>query len=48
MADSPEHPPFQLTLQVNFISGTGGEELTQFVGSEGIIIVKGNDLTSKA
>ncbi len=45
--DSPEHPAFQLTLQVNFISGTGGEELIQLVGSEGIIIVKGNDLTIK-
>jgi len=45
--DSPEHPAFQLTLQVNFISGTGGEELTQFVGSEGIIIVKGNNLIVK-
>jgi predicted dehydrogenase len=45
--DTPEHPAFQLTLQVNFISGTGGEELTQFVGSEGVIIVKGNDLTVK-
>jgi hypothetical protein len=45
--DSPEHPAFQLTLQVNFISGTGGEELIQLVGSEGIIIVKGNDLIIK-
>ena len=45
--DTPEHPAFQLTLQVNFISGTGGEELTQFVGSEGIIIVKGNNLIVK-
>ena len=45
--DTPEHPAFQLTLQVNFISGTGGEELTQFVGSEGVIVVKGNDLTVK-
>ena len=45
--ETPEHPPFQLTLQVNFISGTGGEELIQLVGSEGIIIVKGNDLTIK-
>jgi hypothetical protein len=42
--DSPEHPAFQLTLQVNFISGTGGEERIQFVGSEGVIVVDGNDL----
>src|SRR6476469_40514 len=45
--DTPEHPAFQLTLQVNFISGTGGEELIQLVGSEGIIIVKGNNLIVK-
>ena len=42
--DSPEHPAFQLTLQVNFISGTGGQERIQFVGSEGVIVVNGNDL----
>lgn len=42
--DSSEHPAFQLTLQVNFISGTGGEERIQFVGSEGVIVVDGNDL----
>src|SRR6476619_4196232 len=45
--DTAEHPAFQLTLQVNFISGTGGEELAQFVGSEGVIIVKGNNLIVK-
>ncbi|TKK67454.1 Gfo/Idh/MocA family oxidoreductase [Ilyomonas limi] len=42
--DSPEHPAFQLTLQVNFISGTGGQERTQFVGSEGVMVVDGNNL----
>src|SRR3954447_5057285 len=42
--DSPEHPAFQLTLQVNFISGTGGQEKIQFVGSEGVMVVDGNDL----
>lgn len=42
--DTPEHPAFQLTLQVNFISGTGGEERTRFIGSEGVIEVRGNDL----
>ena len=42
--DTPEHPAFQLTLQVNFISGTGGQEVTRFVGSEGVIEVKGNNL----
>jgi predicted dehydrogenase len=45
--DTPEHPAFQLTLQVNFISGTGGSELTRFVGSEGTMEVEGNDITIK-
>ena len=45
--ETPEHPAFQLTLQVNFISGTGGSELTRFVGSEGTIEVKGNDILVK-
>jgi len=45
--DTPEHPAFQLTLQVNFISGTGGSELTRLVGSEGIIDVEGDDITVK-
>ncbi len=43
--DTPEHPAFQLTLQVNFISGTGGQEITRFVGSEGVMDVRGNDIT---
>jgi len=42
--DTPEHPAFQLTLQVNFISGTGGEEMIRFVGSEGVMDVKGRGL----
>lgn len=42
--DTPEHPPFQLTLQVNFISGTGGQEVIRFVGSEGVMEVKGNNI----
>lgn len=45
--DSKEHAAFQMTLQVNFISGTGGQEVIQLVGSEGIIVVKGNDITVK-
>jgi predicted dehydrogenase len=45
--DSKEHAAFQMTLQVNFISGTGGQEIIQLVGSEGVIVVKGNDLTIK-
>lgn len=42
--DTPEHPAFQLSLQVNFISGTGGMELIRFIGSEGVIEVDGNDV----
>jgi predicted dehydrogenase len=45
--DSKEHAAFQMTLQVNFISGTGGQEIIQLVGSEGIIIVRGNNITVK-
>ncbi len=45
--DSPEHPAFQLTLQVNFISGTGGQEIIQMVGSEGVISVQGNNIVVK-
>ncbi|SEL52767.1 Predicted dehydrogenase [Chitinophaga rupis] len=43
-ADTPEHPAFQLTLQVNFVSGTGGQEIIRFVGSEGVMEVHGNDI----
>lgn len=43
--DSKEHQAFQLTLQVNFISGTGGQEIIRFVGSEGVIDVQGNNLS---
>ncbi|KPM49226.1 Gfo/Idh/MocA family protein [Jiulongibacter sediminis] len=45
--DSPEHQAYQLTLQVNFISGTGGQEVIRLVGSEGTIDVIGNDITVK-
>ncbi|REA64235.1 gfo/Idh/MocA family oxidoreductase [Dyadobacter luteus] len=45
--DSPQHNAFQLTLQVNFISGTGGQEVIRLVGSEGVIDVMGNDIKVK-
>ena len=45
--DSPEHPAFQMTLQVNFISGTGGQEIVRLIGSEGVIEVQGNNITVK-
>lgn len=43
--ETPEHSPFQLTLQVNFVSGTGGSETTRFVGDEGTIVIDGDGLT---
>lgn len=43
--ETPEHPPFQLTLQVNFVSGTGGSEVIRFVGDEGTIDINGEGLT---
>lgn len=42
--DSPQHPAFQMTLQVNFVSGTGGQHALKFVGSEGVIDIQGNNL----
>lgn len=42
--DTKEHPAFQLTLQVNFISGTGGQQVIRLVGSEGVIEIDNNDL----
>ncbi len=42
-----EHDAFQLTLQVNFISGTGGQEVIKLIGSEGVIEVNGNNITVK-
>ncbi|HMJ67409.1 MAG TPA: Gfo/Idh/MocA family oxidoreductase [Cyclobacteriaceae bacterium] len=45
--DSKEHSAFQLTLQVNFISGTGGQQVIRLVGSEGVIEVDNNNITIK-
>ncbi len=45
--DTKDHPAFQLTLQVNFISGTGGQEVIRLIGSEGIIELNGNNLNIK-
>jgi len=45
--DCPEHPAFQLTLQVNFISGTGGQQIIRVIGSEGVMEVNGNNITVK-
>ena len=43
--ETPEHPAFQLTLQVNFVSGTGGSQMIRFTGDEGTININGNGLT---
>ena len=43
--ETPEHSPFQFTLQVNFVSGTGGSEVIRFVGDEGVIDIDGEGLT---
>ena len=45
--DSDQHPAFQLTLRTNFIAGTGGEEVTQLIGSEGTIDIGWGGLTVK-
>ncbi len=45
--DCDEHAAFLMTLQVNFISGTGGQEIIKLIGSEGIIEVNGNNITLK-
>jgi len=43
--ETAAHPTFQLSLQVNFISGTGGQESIRLVGEEGVIDIRGNGLT---
>lgn len=42
--ETVEHPAFQLTLAVNFISGTGGGESIKLIGEEGTIELRGNSL----
>jgi predicted dehydrogenase len=43
--ETAEHSAFQLTLQVNFVSGTGGQEIVKLIGEEGTIDIKGGGLT---
>jgi len=43
--ETPEHPAFQLTLQVNFVSGTGGQESIKLVGEEGVMEMKGSNVS---
>lgn len=42
--ETPQHPAFQLTLQVNFVSGTGGQEQIRLVGEEGVMDITGGGL----
>ncbi|CAA9540759.1 MAG: GH109 [uncultured Segetibacter sp.] len=42
--ETAEHPAFQLTLQVNFVSGTGGQEIIKLVGEQGTMELRGNGL----
>ena len=52
--ETKEHPSFQVTLRVNFVSGNGEKSVTRFIGSEGIIemgdngFVISNSIMSKA
>ena len=39
--ETAEHPPFQVTLRVNFISGEGERTSTKIIGSEGVIDLSG-------
>ncbi|MEO6638836.1 MAG: Gfo/Idh/MocA family oxidoreductase [Ginsengibacter sp.] len=43
--ETRQHSAFQLTLQVNFVSGTGGSEVIRFVGDEGVMDINGSGLT---
>jgi predicted dehydrogenase len=43
--ETSEHPSFQLTLQVNFVSGTGGQESIKLVGEEGVMEMKGSNVS---
>lgn len=43
--ETKQHSSFQLTLQVNFVSGAGDQNTTKLVGEEGVIELRGNGLT---
>lgn len=45
--DSQQHPAFQLNLRVNFISGGGGKEVIELIGSEGVMRIDGDNVTVK-
>ncbi|HSD67034.1 MAG TPA: Gfo/Idh/MocA family oxidoreductase [Vicinamibacteria bacterium] len=39
--ETPSHPPFTMSLQVNFADGSGGSQEFRFVGDEGIMTISG-------
>ncbi len=43
--ETPEHPPFQLMLRVNFISGEGDHGTLKMIGEQGVMDLTGNGLT---
>lgn len=43
--ETAEHPPFQLMLRVNFISGAGDHGTLKLIGEEGVMNLSGNGLT---
>jgi predicted dehydrogenase len=43
--ETEHHPPFTLSLQSNFIDGSGGRTHFRFIGSEGVISVQGDGFT---
>ena len=44
---SATHPAFQVSLQVNFVSGEGERGYTKYTGSDGVMFVNGNRVTVK-
>lgn len=45
--ETTEHPTFQLSLKVNFISGGGDTHSIRFIGEEGVMEIRGNSLLVK-
>jgi predicted dehydrogenase len=45
--ETKEHSPFQVSLQVNFVSGEGESGFTKITGSDGVMFVNGDKVTVK-
>jgi predicted dehydrogenase len=43
--ETENHPPFTLSMQVNFVDGSGGGQLLRFTGSDGAMTIAGNQLS---